>query len=107
MKLVSRIVFLVCLTVVTNTSFAVEYITGKVVLIEATYLPGLITFQLDTGNTACPAGTWLSWQKPDTENNLAVYSTLLAALANGKSINFVINDGDISCRGQFLHILRD
>ena len=89
-----------------NPSYAVEYITGKVTMLESTYMPGFIILQMDTGNTTCPAGTLLKWQK-DIENNKAVYSTLMAAQVSGRKINFIINNGDTTCTGVFLHLLDD
>jgi len=83
----------------------VEYITGKVTILQPTYLPGLVSLQMDSGNATCPAGTWLEWGNPSTENNLAMHSTLMAAMIAGKRIHFIINDGDTSCRGQFVHLL--
>jgi hypothetical protein len=83
---------------------AIQFITGHVTLLEPTYMPGKFVLQMDVGNTACPAGTWLSWEKPAVENVQAAYATALAALMGGKVINFVINDNDTTCKGQFLHI---
>jgi hypothetical protein len=80
---------------------AIQYITGHVTLLEPTYMPGK---QMDVGNAASPAGTWLMWDKPAAEYVQAAYATALAALMAGKVINFVINDNDTSCKGQFLHI---
>jgi hypothetical protein len=92
------------LFVTSTPSFALEYITGRVTLVEPTYLPGLVTLIMDTGNASCPAGTFLRWQKSN-ENNKSAYASLLAALVTRSPINFVINDGDTTCTGQFLHIL--
>jgi hypothetical protein len=100
---VKKYLLLLSLLISTNT-FALEYIRGKVVILEPTYLPGTITFQLDNGNATCPKGRWLKWAKTE-ENNKAVYATLMAALASGKSINFIINDNDTQCKGQYLHLL--
>jgi len=85
-------------------SNALETITGKVTVVEATYMPGTVTFRMDTGNSSCPKGKWLKWTKTD-ENNTVVYSTLMAALVSGKKINFYINDGDTTCTGTYLHLL--
>ncbi|MEJ2653300.1 MAG: hypothetical protein P8173_16370 [Gammaproteobacteria bacterium] len=88
-----------------GSAYALEAIQGKVTVLEGTYMPGTVTFQLDTGDATCPAGTWLVWQKADLANNKAIYATLMAALIAGRQITFVINDGDTSCTGQFLHLL--
>ncbi len=92
---------LICLSGAAN---ALQVITGKVTTLESTSMPTKITFTLDTGNTACPAGIWLTWQKNDPENNKATYSLLMAALMSGKKVNFFINDNDTSCTGQFMHL---
>jgi hypothetical protein len=84
-------------------SNALETITGKVTLVEATYMPGTITFNMDTGNSTCPKGTWLKWSKTD-ENNKVTYSTLLTALVSGNKINFYIKDNDTTCTGAYLHL---
>jgi hypothetical protein len=101
----SKIVFSLALSFACSASFALEAFVGKVVLLEPTYLPGLVTFMMDTGNSSCPSGTWLKWQKNDTQNNKAVYATLLTAVTSGKSVRFHINDGDRSCQGQYIHIM--
>jgi len=92
------------LSVASAPSFAVEYLTGRVTILESTYMPGAVALQLDAGNATCPAGTWLRWAKSDASNK-AAYATLLAALATDSRVNVVINDGDTTCTGQFLHIL--
>ena len=101
MKKVSIAALALC--AISTNSFAVEYITGKVTIVEASYLPNSVYAQMDAGNSACPAGTWLKWEK-SAESNKGAYVTLLAAFLNNSTVNFVINDGDTSCTGQFLHI---
>ncbi|WP_151960989.1 hypothetical protein [Acinetobacter bereziniae] len=81
---------------------AVEVLTGKVKILEATYMPVKILFQLNVGTSSCPAGTWLSWSNPNAYNMKITYATLLAAVSSGKSINIYINN---SCEGQYLHII--
>ena len=84
---------------------ALQFLSGHITVLESTYMPNEITLQLDVGNTACPAGTWLHWdKKPSVE---ATYSTMLAALLANKKVNFVINDDDKACKGQFFHITND
>jgi hypothetical protein len=81
---------------------ALQYLTGHIVVLESTYMPNSISLQLDVGNTACPAGRWLQWKKPGTME--ATYSTMLAALLALKKVDFIINDNDSTCEGQFFHI---
>jgi hypothetical protein len=85
-------------------AIALESFLGKVTTLEPTYLPGAITFMLDSGNATCPKGTWLKWAKTE-ENNKIVYSTLMAALASGKRIRFHMNENDTECKGQYIHIV--
>lgn len=102
-----KLKFVIGLTILalSATSYALEGIVGKVSVLEATAMPAQITFYLDAGNATCPTGTWLKWQKPDPENNKAVYAALMASLASGKQIRFYINNGDTTCTGQFIHLL--
>lgn len=90
--------------VVCSAANAVQEIKGKIKLIEATYMPSKITLIMDTGNSACPAGTWLKWENSSQENNKAVLSILMAAMLSGKKISFLINDNDTSCVGRYLYI---
>lgn len=84
---------------------AIQSFTGKVTVLEPSYMPGAVSFQMGTGNTTCPAGKWLSWKSADTQNNKAVYATLLAALLAGREVRFHFNDGDTTCKGTLLHLL--
>jgi hypothetical protein len=92
------------LLVFSAASSALTGITGKVTDIEGTYVPGVVVFQMDTGSSSCPTGTWLKWQK-DLENNKAVYSMLMTALTSGRKIAFYVNDNDAACVGQYIHLL--
>ncbi|MDO8412885.1 MAG: hypothetical protein Q7S51_03730 [Gallionellaceae bacterium] len=104
LKVVKQIVFGVFLAIASSASFSLEEFVGKVTIVEPTYLPGRVNFQMDAGNVTCPAGTWLSWQNADQQNNKGVYATLLTALVSGKQVRFYINNGDTTCNGQFLHL---
>jgi len=97
--------FAVLLTVFSSVSVAIESFVGRVTLLEATYIPTSVVFVMDAGNSTCPAGTSLRWQKADAENNKAIYPLLMAALTSGKKVRFHINNGDTTCGGQFLHLL--
>ena len=105
-----KFVLSVFLISVSGSACALEYISGTVSTVEATYLPRTVTFTFDpsdsTASTTCPGGTWLKWSTPDTENNKAVFSLLMTALVSGKKVNFVINDGDTTCVGKYIHLLR-
>ena len=85
-------------------AYALQVFTGRVTGIELTYMPSSIRFTLDTGNAACPAGTTLTWQNANAENNKVVYSALTTALASRQKIVFYINDGDVTCVGRFIYL---
>ena len=85
---------------------AAEIVTARVTLVEPTYMPSAVSFQIDKPLPSCPLGSWLSWNKgPD--NNRAVYAALLSAMNSGKRITLYINNGDTTCAGQYLHVLKD
>ena len=46
------------------------------------------------------------WKNADPENNKAVYATLMTALAADKNVRFHINDGDTTCTGKHLHLIK-
>ncbi len=75
---------------------------GKVTNVEATYMPAAVSFQLDKGDVACPAGGWLRWENASLDNNKAVFAALLSAQATGKLINFYHTG--VSCTGSYLHV---
>lgn len=85
-------------------SQALEVSTGRVMQIEATYLPSVIPFSLDTGAPSCPAGSLLKWSNPDQSNVRAVYAMLLTSLVSGKQVRAYINDGDTGCNVAFIYI---
>ncbi|TVZ41915.1 hypothetical protein P886_1266 [Alteromonadaceae bacterium 2753L.S.0a.02] len=87
-------------------STALEEIRGKIKVLEPTYLPASIRFHMDSGSPSCPAGHALDYSKSDTDNNLAVYSTLLAAFVGDQTVRIYIEDGDTTCMGKYVHILK-
>lgn len=78
-----RIVTLAMMLLGANQAYALEHVAAKVRLVEASYMPGQVTFILSEGTALCPAGKWLFWQR-DAENNKAVYAMLMSALISGK-----------------------
>lgn len=104
----NKILFALIFLLVSSSSLgATVEVVGKVTFLEVSYMPGTVVFRMDTGSGACPAGAILRWSKPDIENNKAVYSTLLAALASGRKIRFHFESGDAMCMGTYLHILSE
>ena len=97
--------FLVFILVLFSVSVqAHQYIKGKIISMEVSYMPASIIIVMDTGNTACPAGTPLKWQNQSWDNNKIIQSNALAAMLAGKKISFVINDNDTNCIGQYFYI---
>jgi len=89
-----------------RSAHAAEVVTARVTLVEPTYMPNVVSFQIDKPFPSCPLGSWLTWNKgPD--NNRAVYAALLSAMSSGKRITLYINSGDTTCTGQYLHVLKD
>lgn len=84
-----------------------EVMVGKVVDLEATYMPGTIAFWLDGGSASCPAGKMLFWRKADQVNNRIVYATLQQAIGTGQRIMFYVAKGDTGCNGLYIHLLKD
>jgi hypothetical protein len=66
-----------------NYASALQVIEGRVVQIEATYMPTRIPFFLSGGNATCPAGTPLYWTNNSQENTKAIYATLMSAFVSG------------------------
>ncbi len=87
------------------SAYSLESFVGKVTYLEPTYMPTSIRFSMDGGNVACPAGKAVIWSREDAENNKIVYSSIMAAMMAKKSIRIYINDGDTSCKAQYLHLL--
>jgi len=83
---------------------ALQIIEGRVVQVEATYMPSQIPFVLSEGNATCPAGQTLYWTGNTQENTKAIYATLISAFVSGKRIRFIMDDNDVSCRGKFIYI---
>ncbi len=88
-----------------SSANAFQILEGKVAVLQPTYLPSLVSFQMTVGSSLCPSGAWLQWVNASTDNNKAVYATLLAALTAGKTVRLYINDGDTTCTVVFVHLL--
>lgn len=99
-----RILLLILLSSFSASAFALDSFIGHVTVVESTYMPTLIQFQLDAGSTTCPAGTWLKWSNANLDNNKAAFALLLAASATGQNLHLFINTGDMTCAVQFVHI---
>ena len=99
-----RMMMLLAMLLVAGQAQAHEIVLAKVSLVESTYMPGQIAFQLSGGTASCQAGRWLFWQR-DAENNKAVYAMLMSALVSGKQVRIFFNDGDTNCVPMHMHMV--
>ena len=105
MKKIIKSALAIAMTLLPLSAFSLEFFVGKVTYLEPTYMPGVIRFTVNGGNSNCPAGKAITWANANVENNKVVYSTLMAALMADKTVRIYANDGDVSCKAQFLHLL--
>lgn len=84
---------------------AFEEAYARVILVQSSYMPTNIQFEVDTGTPSCPAKSWLTWSNASIDNNKATYATLLTAIATGSQILYYINDGDTTCKVAYLDIV--
>lgn len=96
----------ICCSLISFNAFALEEITGKIQYLEATYLPSSIRFTMDGESSSCTAGKPLTYGKSNQENNMAVYSTLLAAFMGNQTVRVYVKDEDTNCAGQFVHLIK-
>ena len=82
---------------------------AKVTVIEPSYMPGWISFQIGASVGTCPSGTWLQWtaqgadQSSRIANVQAVYSTLLTAMMANRTLTFFgVNAG---CKVEHIHLI--
>jgi hypothetical protein len=86
-------------------SWALETVQAHVTIVETTYMPAQIGFQVDIGSTSCPAGTWLKWINANVDNTKSAFALLIAATNSGNRIQYFVNNGDTTCQVQFLYAL--
>jgi hypothetical protein len=87
------------------SAWAYEVVQSHVTIVESSYMPTQVFFQVDIGSPSCPAGTWLRWANATVDGNKAVFSLLLAAVNSGNRIQYFVNDGDTTCQVQFLYAI--
>jgi hypothetical protein len=102
--MIRKIVLTLVLLGSSGSSVALEQATAHVTLVQSTYMPTNIQFEVDTGTPSCPAGHWLTWANANVDNNKATYSTLLTAIAADKPVLYFVNNGDTGCTVIFLDI---
>ena len=86
-------------------AWALESAQAHVTIIESTYMPGSVTFQVDVGTASCPAGTWLTWSNANVDNVKSAFALLIAASNSGNRVGYYVNNGDTTCLVQFVHAL--
>jgi hypothetical protein len=105
MNRILKYIFSVGVILFSSNVLSLEHFVGKVTYLEPTYMPSTIRFTISGGNSTCPAGKAITWSKTDIENNKITYSTLMAAFMANRSVRIYINDGDSSCKAQYMHLL--
>lgn len=106
MRILSLALTLMIGSLISSQSIALEEIVGKIRYLEPTYLPESIRFNMDGGSTSCPVGKALTYGKSNSENNMAIYSTLLAAFMGEATVRIYVEDGDTTCKGKYVHIIK-
>jgi hypothetical protein len=101
----NKIAFSTVAIALAPASWALETVVAHVTIVETTYMPAQIGFQVDIGSTSCPAGTWLKWINANPDNVKSAFALLLAATNSGNRIQYFINNGDTNCQVQFLYAL--
>jgi hypothetical protein len=100
-----KIIFAIAALGVAQMSWALETVQAHVTAVETAYMPGSISFIVDTGSASCPAGTWLRWINANPDNVKSAFALLIAATNSGNRIQYFINNGDTNCQVQFLYAL--
>jgi hypothetical protein len=103
--MLKAIAFAAVALAVAPASWALETAQAHVTIVETTYIPTKITFQVDTGTPSCPAGTWLTWINSNVDNVKSAFALLIAASNAASRIQYFINNGDSTCQVQFLWAL--
>jgi hypothetical protein len=103
--ILKKIAFAILALALAPASWALETAQAHVTVVETTYMPGEITFWVDTGKTSCPSGTVLKWINSNVDNVKSAFALLIAATNSGNRIQYFINNGDTTCQVQFLYAL--
>ena len=73
------------------------FVTGRVTMLEASYLPNVAGFFLDNGYSGCPAGSYLQWRGPNNDGNpnvvLPGFDMLTAAVVNRATVGVSFSSG--------------
>jgi len=99
---------------ISDPRFDWEVLGATVEVVEASYMPDLVTFQLDRDAGACPKGTWINWTGAGNDaftpscpqasqaNVTAVFSMLMAAKLSRNPINLF--GRDTGCVANYIHL---
>ncbi len=84
-----------------------ETITGKVLLVEGSYLPETASFLMhETDNPRCDSSTqpdkWIVWNRPNPASAQGVTSLVTTAFVSKKSIAIVVEEG--TCNPQYIYL---
>ena len=91
-----------------SMAFDFEQLGVRVTVVEATYIPDQVTFQINKAVGNCAAGTWLTWRGRGLDtlsqqiNVEAVFSLLLAAKITGNTVN--VYGDNAGCMIRFIHM---
>lgn len=84
-------------------------VAANVTIVEGSYIPNTVDFQINQAAGSCAAGTWLNWtlrgsdEPSQIANAQGIYSLLMTALASGKQVQlYGTNSG---CTVQFMWLL--
>ena|ERR1700732_647900 len=103
--ILKKIAFAATALALAPASWALETAQGHVTIVESSYMPASVAFQVDVGSPSCPLGTWLTWSNANVDNVKSTFALLMAAINSGNRIQYYINNGDTTCQPQFLHAL--
>jgi len=98
----SKIALMLFLFLSFDNAFASDYVEGRVLVLEPTYMPNRVSFSISVDTPNCVAGSLLFWQNSDLSNNRAVYATLLTAITAKKIVRVFMKDG---CEVGYIHLL--
>ncbi len=101
---------LMAMVLVPTVVYAYDWSVGgaAVTILEPSYMPGHIAFQIDKGSAACPSGTWLvyfgqgSTTETQQQNARVTYATLMSAMLSGKKVSIY---GANNCYTDHVHLL--
>lgn len=98
------------LALLPSQALAYDWIAnGRVVSIEASYVPSSIPFRLDVGGGACPPGSPLSWSgrgataAEQQQSVQAILAVLMTAQATGRSVQVYGNNS--GCTIDYIYLM--